>query len=42
MVAGRIRYDKAVTRAQLQTQAVVETTADAAADIRHVWRQLSR
>jgi len=41
-VAGRIRYDKAVTRAQLRAQAVVETTADAAADIRHVWRRLAQ
>jgi MinD superfamily P-loop ATPase len=39
-VAGRIRYDRAVTSAQLQELAVVETTSPAAADIRHIWHQL--
>ena len=39
-VAGRIRYDRAVTAAQIQAQAVVETDAAAAADIRSVWENL--
>ena len=39
-VAGRIRYDRAVTSAQLQELAVVETAGPAAADIRHIWHQL--
>jgi MinD superfamily P-loop ATPase len=39
-VAGRIRYDRAVTSAQLQELAVVETATPAAADIRHIWHQL--
>ncbi|NLF24035.1 MAG: 4Fe-4S binding protein [Deltaproteobacteria bacterium] len=37
-VAGRIRYDAAVTAAQLQAKAVVETTAAAGADIREIWK----
>ncbi len=36
-VTGRIRYDPAVTRAQMATKAVVETDAACAADIRSVW-----
>lgn len=39
-VAGRIRYDPAVTRAQMQARAVVETDAPAAKDVRNVWNQL--
>jgi len=36
-VAGRIRYDRAVTAAQRAEQAVVETDAPSALDIRSVW-----
>jgi MinD superfamily P-loop ATPase len=39
IVAGRVRYDPAVTRAQLRSAAVVETGSDGAAgDIRAVWQ----
>lgn len=36
-IAGRIRYDRSVTQAQLQAQAVVETEAPCAVDIRKIW-----
>jgi MinD superfamily P-loop ATPase len=36
-VVGRIRYDRAVTLAQMQERAVVETDGPAAEDVRHVW-----
>jgi MinD superfamily P-loop ATPase len=40
-VAGRIRYDRAVTLAQMQARAVVELDAcPAAADIRGLWESL--
>jgi MinD superfamily P-loop ATPase len=39
-VAGRIRYDNAVTSAQMLGKAVVETEATSAADIRQVWQSL--
>jgi len=39
-IAGRIRYDRGVVRAQLQERAVVETDAPSAADIRQVWDRL--
>jgi len=39
-LAGRIRYDPAVTRAQLLEKAVVETDAPSAGDIRNVWERL--
>lgn len=39
-VVGRIRYDTAVTRAQLDARAVVETDAPSAADIITVWEQV--
>ncbi len=39
-VAGRIRYDRAVTAAQRAEQAVVETDAPSAEDVRAVWRQM--
>jgi MinD superfamily P-loop ATPase len=39
-VAGRIRYDRAVTLAQIQERAVVELDAPAAADIRRLWESL--
>ncbi|HON58301.1 MAG TPA: ATP-binding protein [Smithella sp.] len=40
-VAGRIRYDGAVTRAQIQQKAVVEIDAPVAEDIRRLWRNLN-
>ena len=40
-VAGRIRYDRGVTQAQLQARAVVEIATASAEDIRHVWDSLS-
>ncbi len=39
-VAGRIRYDRAVTKAQIMEQAVVEIDAPCAADIRALWQTL--
>jgi len=39
-IVGRIRYDRAMTYAQMQAQAAVEANAACAADIRQVWRQL--
>lgn len=39
-VAGRIRYDRAVTQAQIQERAVVETDALCAEDIRTLWASL--
>lgn len=39
-IAGRIRYDRGVTIAQLQEKAVVETDTPAADDIRRVWGSL--
>lgn len=39
-VAGRIRYDPAVTRAQIEEKAVVETDASSAGDLRQVWTRL--
>lgn len=39
-VAGRIRYDRAVTSAQIQEKAVVEIDAPSADDIRRVWEAL--
>ena len=38
--AGRIRYDRTVTAAQIQAKAVVETDAPSATDIRSVWAKL--
>ena len=35
-VAGRVRYDPLVTKAQMQEQAVVDTDCPSAADIRAV------
>jgi len=37
---GRIRYDRAVTAAQIQAKAVVEIDAPSAEDIRSVWEKL--
>ena len=39
-VAGRVRYDPLVTKAQMQEQAVVEMDCPSAADIRAVWAAL--
>ncbi len=39
-VAGRIRYDRAVTQAQLRKLAVVETDAACVEDIKNIWKQL--
>lgn len=39
-IAGRIRYDRAVTLAQIQSRAVVETEAACAEDIRKIWDHL--
>ena len=39
-VAGRIRYDRAVTQAQIQERAVVEIDAPCAEDIRALWAGL--
>jgi MinD superfamily P-loop ATPase len=36
-VVGRIRYDRAVTLAQMQERAVVESDGPAAEDVRNVW-----
>ena len=36
-VAGRIRYDRGVTSAQIEARAVVETGAPAGEDIRELW-----
>ncbi len=40
-IAGRIRYDPGVTRAQIEAKAVVETGAPSADDIRQVWAAIS-
>lgn len=39
-VAGRIRYDRLVTAAQIQAKAVVETGAPSAEDVRNVWEKV--
>lgn len=41
LAAGRIRYDQAVTLAQMRELAVVETGADSAEDIRSIWQRLA-
>ncbi len=40
LIAGRIRYDRAVTVAQLRERAVVEIEAPCVEDIQHVWNEL--
>ena len=40
-IAGRVRYDRAVTAAQLQERAVVETPAPCVADIQQVWKNIN-
>ncbi|MBN2429748.1 MAG: ATP-binding protein [Deltaproteobacteria bacterium] len=39
-VAGRVRYDSAVTSAQIEEKAVVETDSASADDIRNLWSRL--
>jgi len=39
-VVGRVRYDPAVTRAQIQEKAVVDTDCASADDIRRIWHEL--
>jgi len=41
-IAGRIRYDSSVTRAQMTAQAVVELESPAASDIRKLWKSVMR
>jgi len=41
-IAGRIRYDPAVTTAQIQAKAVVELDAPSAEDMREVWKNLKQ
>lgn len=36
-VAGRVRYDPAVTRAQIQQKTLIEAGGDSAADVRALW-----
>jgi MinD superfamily P-loop ATPase len=40
-IAGRIRYDSAVTRAQIEQKAVVEIQAVCAEDIKKIWNNLN-
>lgn len=40
-IAGRIRYDQAVTRAQILQKTIVETDAASAQDIRQIWDYLN-
>ncbi len=40
-IAGRIRYDRAVTLAQMQEKAVVEIKAPCVEDIQYLWKQLN-
>jgi MinD superfamily P-loop ATPase len=41
-VAGRVRYDQAITRAQIKKQSIVEYARDgAAADVRQLWAVVS-
>jgi MinD superfamily P-loop ATPase len=39
-IAGRVRYDSSVTRAQMQQRAVVEIDAPSGEDVRLVWERL--
>jgi MinD superfamily P-loop ATPase len=40
-IAGRIRYDRAVTQAQIQQKAVVEIETPSANDIRQLWHSIN-
>ncbi len=39
-VVGRVRYDAAVSQAQIEHKAIVETTAESAEDIRNIWKRI--
>jgi CO dehydrogenase nickel-insertion accessory protein CooC1 len=39
-LAGRVRHDRAVSRAQIAGRAVVETPSAAADDVRALWERL--
>lgn len=39
-MGGRIRYDRAVTLAQMQERAIVETETPCVEDIQHIWNDL--
>jgi MinD superfamily P-loop ATPase len=41
-VVGKIRYDCAVTRAQIRGQTVIEHGGDAAEDVRSLWKRLTK
>jgi len=41
-IAGRIRYDRSVTLAQMQERAVVELDSPAAADVRNIWTNVTQ
>jgi MinD superfamily P-loop ATPase len=41
-VLGRVRYDPAVTQAQIYAKAVIETGAPSVADIKAVWQNLTK
>jgi MinD superfamily P-loop ATPase len=41
LIAGRIRYDSAVTQAQIQQKAVVEIEAACAQDVIQIWKKLN-
>ena len=41
MAAGRVRYDRQVTAAQIHAQSAVEYECEAANDIRDLWRGLN-
>jgi MinD superfamily P-loop ATPase len=41
LVAGRVRYDSSVTRAQILKKSVVETGGPVAEDIKNIWKQLT-
>ncbi len=40
MLAGRVRYDRGITDAQMNAETVVETAAPSAADVMEVWNHL--
>ena len=40
-IAGRIRYDASVTRAQIQKKAVVELDTPGAADMKQLWKNIN-
>ncbi|HOZ61983.1 MAG TPA: (4Fe-4S)-binding protein, partial [Smithellaceae bacterium] len=41
LIAGRIRYDSNITRAQIQQKTVVEISAPSAEDIIKIWDKLN-